>query len=282
MPVAIGGPVIADRRQPGVDDVDVVRRDRDQAGLIEPALLDVREVERPVADDGPPRLPPYCFWLIGSLVPDSALRRVEAVVAEVAVEVAVQRVRAALGHDVDVAAERAAELGLPARGDHLKLLDGVDAVGNAAQPRRIVVGRQAVDDEVVREVALAADRDALTRAPPTSRRTAACCRCWSATRRAPAAPGRGSCGRSAAGCSTSVCETVPAIWLRAASSTVASADDGDARVEPGDRERDRQLERRADRERHVARRRRRIPRAARRSRSGRPADRETGSVLPDR
>ena len=129
----------------------------DEPGLVQPALLDVREVERPVAHDGPPRLAPYCFWFIGSCRARAARSRaLKPIVAEVAVEVAVQRVGAALGHDVDVAAERAAEFRLPARGHHLELIDGVHAVRNAAQPRRIVVGRQAVDDEVVRKVALAA------------------------------------------------------------------------------------------------------------------------------
>ena len=70
-------------------------------------------------------------------------------------------VRAALRHDVDVAAERASELCLPARGHHLELIDGVHAVRHAAQPGGIVVGGQTVHDEVVGEVALAADGDAL-------------------------------------------------------------------------------------------------------------------------
>ena len=67
---------------------------------------------------------------------------------------------AAARDDADVAAERAPELGLAARRDHLELIDRVDAVRHPAQPRRIVVGREAVDDEVVREVALAANREA--------------------------------------------------------------------------------------------------------------------------
>ena len=108
---------------------------------------------------GPPTLAPNCDWFIGSFVPDSAFARVEAVVAEEVVDRAAQLVGAALGDDVDVAAERASELRLRAGGDHLELLDRIDAVGDAAQARRIVVGRQPVDDEVVREVALAADRD---------------------------------------------------------------------------------------------------------------------------
>ena len=49
---------------------------------------------------------------------------------------------------------------------------------------------------------------------------------------------------------TSACETVPAIWLRAASSTSCLRRDGDAGVHVADVERDRQLERGSGRERH--------------------------------
>ena len=88
---------------------------------------------------------------------------VEAIVAPEVVKRAAHGVGAALGHDVDVAAERAPELGLRAGGDHLKLVDGVDPVGDAAQRRRVVIRRQAVDNEVVRKIALAADREAHAR-----------------------------------------------------------------------------------------------------------------------
>ena len=70
-------------------------------------------------------------------------------------------VGAALRHDVDVSAERAAKFGLAARCHHLELIDRVHAVRNAAQPGGIVVRRQSVDDEAVGEIALAANRKAL-------------------------------------------------------------------------------------------------------------------------
>ena len=88
---------------------------------------------------------------------------VEVVVANEVVHRAVQGVGAALRDDVDVAAEGATEFGLAAGCDHLKLLDRVDAVRNSAESRRIVVGGETVDDEVVRQVALTGDRDALAR-----------------------------------------------------------------------------------------------------------------------
>jgi hypothetical protein len=72
----------------------------------------------------------------------------------------VHAIGAALGDDVDVAAECTSELGLPSGRDDLELFHRVHAVRDAAQPRRIVVGGQAVDDEAVGEVALAADREA--------------------------------------------------------------------------------------------------------------------------
>jgi hypothetical protein len=72
----------------------------------------------------------------------------------------VHQVRAALRHHVDISAQCAAELGLRSGCDDLKLLDRLHAVGNAAQRRRIVVGGQSVDDEVVGQIALACDRQA--------------------------------------------------------------------------------------------------------------------------
>src|SRR5689334_20084360 len=41
-------PLITSRRKTGVDGRDTRRRNGDQSGLIEPALLDVREIERAV------------------------------------------------------------------------------------------------------------------------------------------------------------------------------------------------------------------------------------------
>ena len=97
----------------------------------------------------------------GELALRERVAGVETLVAEVAVEVAVQRVGAALGDHVDVAAERAAELGLAAGGDDLKFADDVETVEDAAEAGGVVVGGEAVDDEAVGEVALAADGDAL-------------------------------------------------------------------------------------------------------------------------
>jgi hypothetical protein len=70
----------------------------------------------------------------------------------------VEDIRAALGDDVDIAAQGPPQFSLSPRRDHLKLFDGVNAVGHAAQRRGVVVGGEPVNDEVVREIALAADR----------------------------------------------------------------------------------------------------------------------------
>ena len=197
--------------------------DRRQAGLIEQALLGVGEVERAVPRDRPAEAAAELLLRHRQRRARERVRRVEGVVAEEAVGRAAQLVGAAARDHVDVAAERAAEFGLAARRHDLELLHRVDAVGHAAQPRGVVVGRQAVDDEAVREIALAADRQADAghgrglgeelRAVDVRRRHA----------RARAARCRGSCGRSAAGCPTSCSGTVAAIWLRADSSTGASA-----------------------------------------------------------
>ena len=71
-----------------------------------------------------------------------------------------QIVGAAARHHVHIPTERPPEFGLPTGGDHLELLDCIHPVRQTTQPRRIVVGRQTVDDEAVREVALAAHREA--------------------------------------------------------------------------------------------------------------------------
>src|SRR5205814_421067 len=94
----------------------------------------------------------------GKLLPGERVRRIEPRVAHVLVHVTTYEVRTALGDNVDVAAERASELRLAARRHHLKLIDGIDAIRNPAQRRGIVIGGEAIDDEVVREVALAAHR----------------------------------------------------------------------------------------------------------------------------
>ena len=164
------------------------------------------------------------------------------IVAEVAVEIAARVVRAALRDDVEVAAERASELRLSARRHDLELVHRVDAVGNPAQRRRIVVGGQAVDDEVVREVALAAHRQRHAGTAEVSAKSCVLATLVGDT------PGTSSArsrklrpfiGRLR----TSVCETVPAIWLRAASSTVRLPLTVTVVSTPLDRSDDRQLER---------------------------------------
>ncbi len=70
---------------------------------------------------------------------------------------------AALGDHADVAAQRAAQLGLAAGRDDLEFLHYVEPEEGAAEARRIVVGGKSVDHEVIREIALAAHRDALSR-----------------------------------------------------------------------------------------------------------------------
>ena len=132
-----------------------------EPALIQLALLEVGEVESAVADDRAAEARAVLRLRQRQLGVGKRIGGVEALVAEVAVQVAMQRVGAALGDHVDVAAERAPELGLAARGDHLKFLHHVEAVEDAAQSGGIVVGGKAIHDEVVGEIALAADRDSL-------------------------------------------------------------------------------------------------------------------------
>src|SRR4051812_45139377 len=66
-----------------------------------------------------------------------------------------EAVGAALRDHVDVAAERASELSLPARGDHLEFLHDFEAVEDSAEAGGIVVRGESVNDEAVGEIALA-------------------------------------------------------------------------------------------------------------------------------
>ena len=154
---------VTDVRQPRVYRADALREDRYQSRLVEQALLEVGEEERPIALDGAAKARAVLRLTHRQRGPGQRVWRIETIVPHVVVEVAVRGVAAALRDDVDVAAERAAELGLAARRHDLKLVDSVHTVRDAAQPCRVVVGRQAVHDEVVREVALAAHRQAHAR-----------------------------------------------------------------------------------------------------------------------
>ena len=72
-------------------------------------------------------------------------------------------VGAGLGGDIDYAARGASELGRPAGGDHLEFADDVFAIKRPGESCRVVVGGEAVNNEVVVEVALAGDRNPGTR-----------------------------------------------------------------------------------------------------------------------
>ncbi len=137
--------------------------DRDEPGLIEDPALHVAEVERPVAPQRSADARAELLLIHRQHLMDQGIRGVHDVVSKVAVTVAVQFVRAAARDDAEVAAERASELGLAARCHDLELIDGIHTVRHPAQPRRVVVRREAIDDEVVRHVALAADGQPLSR-----------------------------------------------------------------------------------------------------------------------
>jgi len=156
-------PAIADRAQPCVDGVDSGGRNRHESGLIELAAFDVAEDKRPVARDGSADAAAVLVLVHRQLRAGEGVRRVQAIVAKKCVAVRAPDVRAAARRDADVAAQRTPELRLSARGHDLKLVDRVDAERDTAQRGGVVVGRQAVDHEVVGQIALAADRHANAR-----------------------------------------------------------------------------------------------------------------------
>lgn len=114
--------------QPGVDGGDVGRRDGHQAGLVQLPLLEIGEVKGSVGDDRSREAGAVLRLRHGQDAVGQRVRGVEAAVAEIAVEIAVKSIRAALGYDIDVATQRASELGLASGGDHLELIDDTETV----------------------------------------------------------------------------------------------------------------------------------------------------------
>jgi len=105
---------ITDRGQPRIDDGDVGVGDRGQARLIEQSLLGVREIERAALRDGAAHARPKLLLRHRQRAPRQRVGRVERIVAERAIGRAAHFVGAAASQHVDIAAQRAAELGLAA------------------------------------------------------------------------------------------------------------------------------------------------------------------------
>ena len=74
-----------------------------------------------------------------------------------------QSIAAALGDDIHIPAERAAQFRLAARGHDLKLIDHVQTDERPGHSRRIVIRADAINNEAVRKISLAPDRNSLTR-----------------------------------------------------------------------------------------------------------------------
>src|SRR6185437_2163793 len=141
----------------------VTAGDGEDAILVEIALLGVQEKEGVVFDDGAAERAAedglgarrYCL--------SERVGSVEALVAEIAVGSAVKVVATAACNEVEVAAEGAPELCLAAGGDDLQFRDGLDGQRGLDKAGGVVVGREAVDEEGVGEVALRVDGEALAR-----------------------------------------------------------------------------------------------------------------------
>ena len=95
--------------------------------------------------------------------PQQRVARIQRVVSKIPVEISLEHIRSTFRDDADVAAESAAKLRLPSRRHDLELIDGVDAIRHSGKTRGIVVRGQAVHNEVVRKIALAANRESLAR-----------------------------------------------------------------------------------------------------------------------
>ena len=146
---------IADSRQARVDRCHGRRGDRHQARLVEIAMLEVAEDERALANQGAANAAAKLILVKRQLCSGQPVGRGHRIIAEEPIAVRVPGVGAAPRGHVEVPADGPAQFRLTARRDHLHLPDRVDAERNAAQRRRIVVGRKAIDHEVVGEIALA-------------------------------------------------------------------------------------------------------------------------------
>ncbi len=144
--------LIADSGQPGIDRVHVRLRDSDQSGLVQQTLLEVREEESSVPDDRTADTGAVLSLRQGEFRVREGVGRIEALVAQEAIKAAVHGIGAALGDHIDVATQGAPEFGLASGSDHLKLMDHVETVKDAAEPSGIVIGGKAVDDEVIGKV----------------------------------------------------------------------------------------------------------------------------------
>ena len=131
---------IARRREPRVDRRNILRKDCDQAGLIEKPLLEVREVERPVAQNRAAETSAVLLLVHRKLVPGQGVSRIEVVVTDEVVDRAVPGVGSTLRDDIDVPTQRATELRLASGRHHLELFHRVHAVRNSTEPGRIVIG----------------------------------------------------------------------------------------------------------------------------------------------
>src|SRR5690242_18953988 len=104
-----------------------------ESGLIQLALLEIREIEAAVANNWSAEA--YAILRLshgkGSL--RQSVRRIESAVSNITVEITVKRVAAAAGDDIDVPSERAAEFSLSAGCDHLHFFDNIQTVECAGQ-----------------------------------------------------------------------------------------------------------------------------------------------------
>ena len=153
---------VADGRKPRIDGRRIGGGYGDKPALIQHALLEVGEVEGSILKYRAPEAGPVLRLRRGKLGVGKRVGGVEALVANITVEVAVERIRAALGDHVDIAPQSAPQFRLATGSNHLQLLHDVQPVEDAAEARGVVVCGKAVHDEVVREVPLAADGESLT------------------------------------------------------------------------------------------------------------------------
>ena len=118
-----GRSAVTDGRQAGVDSRHGRRRDRHQARLVEIAMLEVAEDERPLASQGAAHAAAELILVKRQLCSRQPVGRGQRIIAEEAVAVRMPGVRPAPRGHVEVPADGPAQFGLTAGRHHLHLPD---------------------------------------------------------------------------------------------------------------------------------------------------------------
>ena len=153
------GTGVADEIKTRINDRDVFRCNRRQSALVKIAPLEVREIERAVMNQRPADAGAILRLSQRKLLPRKLVRGVEALVPKEAEEIAVNLLPPLRVTTFTNPPSARPSSSLCSRSDHLDFLHGVQPEIDAAKTSCVVVCGQPVDNEVVRQIALASKGD---------------------------------------------------------------------------------------------------------------------------